>query len=646
MKRRNFLKNISRLSAAPLLLNGLPISSFAATSMLPLLNCQGIDERVLVVLFLKGGNDGINTIVPINQYDTYATIRPDIALANTGANSIINLDTTLTLDDQVGLNPSMTAFKTMYENAQARLIQGVGYPDYNQSHFKSTDLWLTGGDGTPANFNLNSGWMGRYLESAYPGIYGNPTTAFPDPLGVQLGDIKSSLGFHNHFQEYIATNLTGQNPGNLFGLLNGLGTAPHAGLVDSDFGDAIDYIMGVENSTNAYGERISDVYNTGNNSSTTYPDTYLAAQLKIVARLLAGGSTTKIFLVHTSGFDTHANQVESDSPHTGKHATLLSGLFDAVKAFTDDLTNLGLEERVLTTTFSEFGRRATQNGSRGTDHGTLAPMFMFGTAAEAGVSGTNVDLGNLTNTGNLTDALQHDYRDVFKTLLQDWLGAGDLILQESMFDAYTKVPSLINPAYVVTTDCYLEPLSPLPVTLTRFEARGYGENQVQILWETSSEINHDYFVVERSQNGTDFTDFYQTKGVGDAFTAANYETFDEEPFSGISYYRLRSVDLDGSKTYSEIRVVELKTEQVSHLKLYPNPANFETNLVLTTAVATTAQLSVWDTNGRQVYERQIAIREGFNKHQIDVSQMPTGSYILRMEGKALDLGALNFVVSR
>ena len=141
MKRRNFLKNIGCLSATPLLLNGLPVNPFATTSMLPLLTCQGIDERILVIIFLKGGNDGINTAVPIEQYDVYSNIRPDLALANSGSNAIIPLDNTLPIEDQVGLHPIMTSFKDMYDNGLARMVQGVGYPLPNQSHFKSTDLW-------------------------------------------------------------------------------------------------------------------------------------------------------------------------------------------------------------------------------------------------------------------------------------------------------------------------------------------------------------------------------------------------------------------------------------------------------------------------------------------------------------------------
>ena len=348
MKRRNFLKNIGKFSAVPLILNGVPLHSFATPSMLPLLTCQGVDERILVIVFLKGGNDGINTIVPISQYSTYATHRPSIALPS---GTLINLDTTLAAPDQVGLHPVMTNFKSMYDSGLAGIVQAVGYPIYNHSHFKSTDLWLTGGDGSSANFNISSGWMGRFIESAWPGAANNPSSLFPDPLGIQFGDTKPSIGLNDFGNNYIGTNLTGQDPAALFGLLNGLGTAPHATTLNTEYFDEIDYIMNVENNTNAYGARITNVYNSGSNSSTTYPGSKLAEQLKIIARLISGGITTKIFLVHTSGFDNHADQVIGGATTTGTHASLLTDVFDSIKAFHDDLTNLMVQERVLTASF-------------------------------------------------------------------------------------------------------------------------------------------------------------------------------------------------------------------------------------------------------------------------------------------------------
>ncbi|MEM9822093.1 MAG: DUF1501 domain-containing protein [Bacteroidota bacterium] len=645
MKRRNFLKNVGGLSLAPLVLNGTPLHSFTGSSMFPLVDCQGISDRVMVIVFLKGANDGINTLVPINQYDTYANIRPDIKITNTGGNAYIPLDATLAIEDQVGLHPSMLSFKNMYDAGLASLVQGVGYPSPNRSHFKSTDLWLSGGDGTPANFNLDGGWMGRYLESAYPAIFGQPSNAFPDPLGIQLGDSKPSGGFHNHDRLYVASNLSGQDPSNLFGLLSGLGAAPLTTLINSEYGDAIEYIMNTENATNIYGERITNVYNAGMNSSVTYPDTNLGDQLKTVARLISGGSTTKIFLVHKTGFDTHANQVQSGDTHLGTHANLLADVFDSIKAFHDDMTDMGIEQKVMTVTFSEFGRKAVQNGSFGTDHGNHAPMFLFGSAVEAGVYGTNVNLGDLTDNGNLQDSgMQYDYRGVFKTLIQDWLGAGQAIINGTLFNDYTKIPSLVTAAHLVDPECYLEPVAFLPVELEAFEASLLGKNQVLIRWQTSSEVNLDYYEVQRSRNGRDFELLEKVQGLGDQYSIQEYDLIDEAPYSGLSYYRLKSVDRDASISYSDIRSVEIENNHIKQVKLYPNPARYDTNLVMTLAQAEELQLSIYSVEGRLVRSTQWSGNEGFNKFNIDLTGIQQGHYLLKAKTKDTPIPTLNLLV--
>ncbi len=163
MKRRNFLKIAGISSFA---VNGHAMRPFANSKMGRVLSsCDGVEDRVLVLVQLKGGNDGVNTFIPINQYDRYANLRPAIAIPEP---SLINLDSTLGNNDQVGLHPSMLKFKELYEKGWAAMVQGVGYESMNQSHFKGTDLWFSGGDGTVANNNLRSGWMGRSLQGVFP----------------------------------------------------------------------------------------------------------------------------------------------------------------------------------------------------------------------------------------------------------------------------------------------------------------------------------------------------------------------------------------------------------------------------------------------------------------------------------------------
>lgn len=427
---------------------------FANSKMARVLNsCEGVEDRVLVLVQLKGGNDGVNTIIPINQYDKYANLRPAIAIPE---NSLINLDTTLGNNEQVGLHPSLIKLKELYEKGWASLVQGVGYESMNQSHFKSTDLWFSGGDGTVANSNLRSGWMGRSLQAFFPDIIGVPTTDMPDPLGIQIGDPNPNLGFHTETEHQNVLNLSGQDPAGFFSLIQTIGGAPITNVPDSDHGVELDFIMGVEQSTNLYAQRITSLFNAGSNFLTNYPSTNgsrLSPQLKTIARLIKGGCKTKIYLCQLGGFDTHSAQVDGGTPAVGEHADLLLDLAESIKYFHDDLEGLGLADQVMTCTFSEFGRCAAGNGSDGTDHGTLAPMMVFGKNVKAGVNGTNVNLSNLTNDNQL-QGMQFDYRQVFTTILQDWLGASEDVLTEAMFSGYEKMP-LVDNAFIVSPECYL-----------------------------------------------------------------------------------------------------------------------------------------------------------------------------------------------
>ncbi|MBK8196475.1 MAG: DUF1501 domain-containing protein [Lewinellaceae bacterium] len=453
MKRRNFLKIFPAAGVTPFAVNGFPMRPFANSKIAKIMaTCDGVEDRVLVLIQLKGGNDGLNMIIPVQQYDLYAALRPSIRIPDAGADKYIDLDNTLSAPDKVGLHPVLTGMKDLYDDGALSIVQGVGYQDMNQSHFKGTDLWLSGGDGTPDKNNIGSGWMGRALQAMYPDVTGAPTADMPDPLGIQIGDPNPSLGFHTETQHQNVINLSGQDPAGFYSLIQTIGGAPLLNVPDTEYGEEIAYIQGVENSLSLYAQRISDTFNAGSNALNDYPDTTLANQLKTIARLIAGGCKTKIYLCSMGGFDTHGAQVVENMTTIGNHANLLKTLSDSVKYFFDDLKALGVDDQVTACTFSEFGRTAKENGSLGSDHGTLAPMFLFGKNIQAGVNGTNVNLGVLTQDNQLMD-MQFDYRQVFTTLLQDWLGANNFVLEQTMFEGYAKIPA-IDPAYVVSPDCY------------------------------------------------------------------------------------------------------------------------------------------------------------------------------------------------
>ncbi|MEM9918639.1 MAG: DUF1501 domain-containing protein, partial [Bacteroidota bacterium] len=465
-------------------------------------------------------------------------------------------------------------------------------------------------------------------DYTYPGMAGNPTDLMPDPLGIQLGDSKPSLGFHTAGEHAAAINLSGQDLEGFFSVVSELGGLAPTNIPNTEFGNEIEYIMNIQNSVSNYAERITQVFNAGQNA-VTYPDVKLADQLKTVARLMSGGCKTKVYLVKHTGFDTHAGQTESNTPHIGRHADLLNQLSESVKAFMDDLQQLGLQERVLTATFSEFGRKPTENGNLGTDHGEQAPMFLFGQGVQAGVTGTNVDLLNL-NRDQLQNP-QYDYRQVFTTILQDWLGASNDALDAAYFSPYIgqKLP-IIAAASIVPPECY--EFVPLPAVLTYFDAYTTDGEVVELEWGTSSELNLERFDIERSADGKSFKPIDSVPAAGSAESTEVYYALDESPLSGLSYYRLKQVDYDGSFQYSEVRTVEIKSKDMGQARLYPNPAVAQTQLTLANESGNIleATIQVLSVDGRLVQQQAVRVQNGFNKIPISLEGLLGGQYFVKI----------------
>ena len=642
MKRRDFLKRSAPLGAAPLVLGGMPMKSFATPMMLNMVNCNLAEERTLVVIHLNGGNDGLNTLVPYAQHSAYMGLRPTIGLST---NSLINLDNSLTGNEQVGLHPAAGSLKALYDTDQVNIVQGVSYTNQNRSHFKSNDIYLTGADGLSGGFD--SGWMGRYLHARYPGVAGTSQAPYLDPLGIQIGESTPSIGFYTQNINQAGLNLYGASPGGYYNTINSIGGAPPSVLPSGAFGAEVQHVINVENSTNVYAQRISNVYNQGGNAVTYPANSYFASQMKSIARLISGGSTTKIFFATLWGFDTHDTQI-SGGPTGGKHAALLAELFDTLKAFQDDLIAQSIDQKVMTVTFSEFGRTAVENGSAGTDHGTLAPMFVIGTGAKKGVTGTNVDLTNLVENGTQLGNMQHDYRQVYASLLQDWLGASNSLVGAAGFDPASKLP-VIDPITRIDPNCYGG--QALPLQLQSFEARVVNREEVALEWVTLAEVDHDYTDVQRSADGNRFeTVISGIYGKGATVDDINHYTdVDTEPLPGTSYYRLQHFDIDGRSTYSEVRVVELPNADVDgQVKLYPNPAVFDAHLTLTlTRSRQDVKLSVISLNGMIHQVRRIDLREGFNKLRIDVSNLSDGQYLVTLEANGVPLvGGQSLLVAR
>ena len=471
MKRRNFIRLTSTASALSL----LPTDVFALFKSAGMETCPNVNAKKIVLIQLAGANDGLNTVVPINQYDKYASLRPNIKLSNVGGtNGIINLDTTLTLTNQVGLHPSLVGFKSLYDSGLMRVIQGVGYPTQDKSHFKSTDLWLTGGDGTPANNTSQSGWVGRFLENYYADFL---NANFP--LGIQLGSSENSLGFHGEVEHGMSLNINGQDPSGFYSVINGLGGAAPTNIPNSEYGNLLKFILDNDTSSNTYAQTISAAFNSGSNS-LAYPSTSLANQLKTVAKFISGGLQTKVYLVKIGGFDTHDLQVAANTTsHLGKHADLLTQISESIKTFITDLNNQNMGEDVIAVTFSEFGRKAAENGNLGTDHGEIAPMFVFGSSIAPGVSGTNINLNEAVLGNNYqVQTVQHDYRRVFSTILQDWFGTNDTTLDLTFYNNTTnsgysnaKIANMIKSQNLVPSSCYSGRVSGEQLGLDNFEVK-------------------------------------------------------------------------------------------------------------------------------------------------------------------------------
>lgn len=444
MKRRDFIRNLS-LGSAGVSLAGIPVNLLGGNHALKKLALQSNNDNVLIFIQLHGGNDALNTLIPVSQYNEYYNLRPNIAIPDFGTRSYINVDSNVDETIQVGLHPDMLSFKEMYDQGKVAVVQNVGYPNMNLSHFRGRDIVFMGGDATS---DYESGWMGRFLDNTYPGYPdAYPSEEMPDPIGLELSGTLS-LAFHRENGIPIGLNIG--NPEQFYQLISNVGVDPPIALPDSHAGDELRYIMEFEKKSNEYAERLRDVYNTGSNSSVEYPEVYpfattgasrnpLSGQLKLIARLLKGGIKTRIFLVRIGGFDTHGEQVETYDSTLGVHSALLYHLSSAIKAFYDDLKILGMDQKVMGITFTEFGRRAYSNASYGTDHGTSTPVFIFGTGLNPGIYGQNPDLTDLHN-GNLKYEI--DYRQIYTSIVQDWFGADDETLIKTGFNDWVdnKLP--------------------------------------------------------------------------------------------------------------------------------------------------------------------------------------------------------------
>lgn len=382
----------------------------------------GRDGSILVVLQMAGGNDGLNTVIPYSN-DYYHNARPRLGIA---PNDVLKLT------DTIGLHPGLVGFKSLHDAGNLAIVQGVGYPNPNRSHFRSTEIWQTASDSEKFE---KYGWIGRYFDNACAGS--DPTVgvsvgnqmpqsfAAKTPTGVSLQNpqsyrfISNGRGGTDSEESYRKLNETGQEPamdaqpaGDGGVDVNAGGTIGAISGPSQHTGSALDFLERTAMDAQVSSDKILAVSSKVENKAN-YPQSQLANSLKLVARLIGGGLPTRIYYVSQGGYDTHTNQLNTQQ-------RLLTELGDSLKAFTEDLRAQGNMGRVLIMTFSEFGRRVAENANQGTDHGAAAPMFVIADKVRAGLLGRYPSLA----PGDLFEGdvkYNVDFRSVYAGILEGWL---------------------------------------------------------------------------------------------------------------------------------------------------------------------------------------------------------------------------------
>ena len=390
--RRSFIQALGLAGAGSIMLGGTNVSA-TAPSPLSVALSQSENDNILVIIRLKGGNDGLNTIVPLYDYDTYANLRPTIRHQE---------NELLSLSPDFAIPSYMNALESVWGEGNMKVIHGVGYPDQSLSHFRSSDIWAS----TDAVNDEQTGWWGRYFEDLYPDYLISPPEI---PPAIQIGSIGNLIfeGTNSNYAFAVA------NPEQLANIAQTGGLHDVVNLPECVYGDKLLFLRAATNTTFTYAEVINDAYMASSNQATYLQDD-LSEQLAIIARMIKGGLGTKVYMVSLDGFDTHANQVD-------KQRELHENLASGIKNFYEDLATAGYDDKVLGMTISEFGRRPYENGSNGTDHGSASPTFLFGAGLNgSGFVGAHPDINASAwdNNNNLVPST--DFRDVYASVLTDW----------------------------------------------------------------------------------------------------------------------------------------------------------------------------------------------------------------------------------
>lgn len=387
--RREFLQLLG--SAGLISLGAMPPRFLASAAEMAGIAAR--DKRVLVLIQLAGGNDGLNTLIPHGD-PAYLRARPGIGIPTPQV---------LRLNEQVGLHPNLTGLRELYDEGKLAIVQGVGYPNPDRSHFRSMDIWQSA---QPLNENPRDGWLGRALEWQF-----DRQPALAEALS--LGSDKLPLAFVS-----TRVNVPSLHRLEEFQLADGQGPSANRDrirtkikqLVADPASGELDFLRRATTTALTSAERLKSLSATYR-TTVNYPSTGLANRLKLVAQMLTADLPARMFVVSLDGFDTHSQQQPG-------HAALMAELSGAIRAFEQDLVEHKLSDRVMLATYSEFGRRVAENGSLGTDHGAASMLFALTPTGKGGLHGTHPSLTDLTD-GDLKYKI--DFRSVYAAILDKWL---------------------------------------------------------------------------------------------------------------------------------------------------------------------------------------------------------------------------------
>jgi uncharacterized protein (DUF1501 family) len=587
MKRRSFLKT-SSLFAAPLLIKGIPVTGTPNTgnSMLDMLAQATYGcGKILVIVQMNGGNDALNMVLPLDKWTHLTNARANILMNQGDVLSLNNNSTT-------GLHPAMMEMKDMYNDGKLMIVQGVSYPNPNFSHFRATDIWFSA---SGSSTTLDTGWLGRELDVQYPNFPNAfPNTDMPDPLAIQIG---STLPFSLQGPG-INMGYNVSNPTTLLNVINGI-TDP---APNNDYGRELSFLRLMKDQSNAYKTVIQTAYNVAQPQAATYPTSNsLADQLKIVAKLINGGLKTPIYIVnHPNSHDTHENQVDVNDKKLGTQANMFTILSKAISAFQTDLGLMGKANKVTGMTYSEFGRRIKSNASIGTDHGVAAPVMFFGAALNTnasavagtanpipGMIGTSPNLP-LNATVNDQVPMQYDFRQLYASVMQDWLCLNAAQTDSVLGSAFTRLPIFAAN-------------SVLPIEGIELAGQYFG-GEARLTYNVQENFKYSSFAIEFSADGINFNEVKRNNNI----SLNNVESYFYNETINVKkmFYRIAARDTQGALKYSNIVVLRSNAKE-QLISVFPNPIiDNKINIKLFELPTTPVDVTIYNVQGAKIYHNR------------------------------------------